>query len=135
MVRDLDFASLCEHHLVPFTGKVSIAYLPSGKVLGLSKFARITSIFARRLQVQEQLGLDIAGALESVLAPRGLVVHIVSTHMCMSMRGVEQRDSCTVTTAFRGAFKEVCPPLLFDYNLGLLEFVIVFVCCHVLLSV
>jgi GTP cyclohydrolase I len=104
-VRNLDFASTCEHHLVPFLGKVHISYLPSGRVLGLSKFSRIVNIFARRLQVQEKLGREIADALESILKPRALAVQIESTHMCMVIRGVEQRGSTTLTTVWRGEFK------------------------------
>jgi GTP cyclohydrolase I len=106
VVRDIDFSSLCEHHLVPFKGKVHIGYIPNGKVLGLSKFVRITNVFARRLQVQERLTKQIADAIAEELAPLGVAVMIESEHLCMVMRGVEKSGSSTVSTCYLGEFKE-----------------------------
>ena len=106
LVRDIDFYSLCEHHLLPFFGKVHVGYLPSEKVLGLSKIPRIVEIFARRLQVQERLTTDIARTLEEVLQPKGVGVVVEATHLCMAMRGVERQNSVTVTSSLRGLFSE-----------------------------
>jgi GTP cyclohydrolase I len=105
VVRDIDFSSLCEHHLVPFKGRVHIGYIPNGKVLGLSKFVRITNVFARRLQVQERLTKQIADAIAEELAPLGVAVMIESEHLCMVMRGVEKSGSSTVSTSYLGEFK------------------------------
>lgn len=105
LVKNIEFYSLCEHHLLPFYGKVHIAYLPEGKVLGLSKFARITEMFARRLQIQENLTQQIAEAVEQVTHARGVAVVIDSAHMCMMMRGVEKQSSTTRTVCFTGEFK------------------------------
>ena len=104
MVRDIDMYSLCEHHLLPFFGKCHVAYIPDGKVIGLSKIPRIVDVFARRLQVQERLTTEIAETLESKLKPLGVAVVIEATHLCMAMRGVEKQNSVTVTSAMRGAF-------------------------------
>lgn len=105
IVRDIEFSSLCEHHLLPFKGKVHIGYLPDGKVLGLSKFARITNIYARRFQVQERLTQQIANAVEDTLHPRAVGVVIQAEHMCMAMRGVEQMNATTTTQCLKGEFE------------------------------
>lgn len=105
LVKNIEFYSLCEHHLLPFTGRVHIAYLPSGKVLGLSKFARITEMFARRLQIQEALTQQIAEAVAEVTQARGVAVMIDSAHMCMMMRGVSKQESTTRTVSYVGEFK------------------------------
>jgi GTP cyclohydrolase IA len=106
MVRDIELYSLCEHHLLPFFGKAHVAYIPAGKVLGLSKIPRIVDVFARRLQVQERLTEQIAQALTDVLEPRGVGVVIEAYHLCMMMRGVEKQNSKTITSAVRGLFRE-----------------------------
>ncbi|MGQ0744003.1 MAG: GTP cyclohydrolase I FolE [Acidimicrobiales bacterium] len=108
MVRDISFNSLCEHHLVPFSGRAHVAYIPGpdGRITGLSKLARLVGGYARRLQVQEQLTAQIADALERRLAPRGVLVVMEAEHLCMSMRGVRSPGSTTVTSAVRGLFRE-----------------------------
>lgn len=106
MVRDIEMYSLCEHHMLPFFGKVHIAYIPNGRIVGLSKLPRVVEVFSRRLQVQERLTEQIAHALEDVLKPRGVGVVIEAVHLCMMMRGVEKQNSSTITTALRGAFRE-----------------------------
>ena len=105
LVKNIEFYSLCEHHLLPFYGRVHIAYLPEGNVLGLSKFARITEMFARRLQIQENLTQQIAEAVAEVTGARGVAVMIDSAHMCMMMRGVGKQESTTRTVSFIGDFK------------------------------
>ena len=105
VVRDIDFYSLCEHHLVPFFGKAHVAYLPDGKIIGLSKIARLVNIYARRLQVQERMTRDIALALNDHLKPRGVGVIIEATHLCMVMRGVERQNTKVVTSYMLGAFR------------------------------
>ena len=104
MVRDIDMYSLCEHHLLPFFGKCHVAYIPDGKVIGLSKIPRIVDMFARRLQVQERLTTEIAETLAGKLKPLGVAVVVEATHLCMAMRGVEKQNSVTVTSAMRGVF-------------------------------
>lgn len=105
LVRDIDFSSLCEHHMLPFMGRAHVAYLPKGQVVGLSKLARIVDVFARRLQVQERMTMEIAEALQNALAPAGVAVVIEATHMCMVMRGVQKPNALTVTSAMMGAFR------------------------------
>ncbi|NTJ64540.1 GTP cyclohydrolase I FolE [Agrobacterium rhizogenes] len=103
--RDVPFYSHCEHHMVPIIGKAHVAYLPSGRVLGLSKIARVVDIFARRLQTQEAMTAQIANAIDESLRPRGVAVMIDAEHMCMSMRGIKKQGSSTLTMTFTGAFK------------------------------
>ena len=108
MVRDIELYSMCEHHMLPFYGKAHIAYIPKGKIVGLSKLPRIVEVFARRLQVQERLTEQVAQAIEDVLQPDGVGVVIECEHLCMMMRGVEKQNSRTITSALRGSFKD-CP--------------------------
>ena len=108
MVRDIEFYSLCEHHMLPFFGKAHVAYVPNGRIVGLSKLPRIVEIFARRLQVQERLTEQVAQALEDVLQPAGVGVVLEASHLCMMMRGVEKQNSATITSALRGVFRD-CP--------------------------
>ena len=105
IVKDIDFYSLCEHHLLPFFGKCHVAYIPQGRVLGLSKIPRLVEIFARRLQVQERLTNQIAETLREKIRPLGVAVVMEATHLCMSMRGVEKQNSVAVTSAMLGAFR------------------------------
>lgn len=106
MVRDIELYSLCEHHMLPFFGKAHVAYIPNGKIVGLSKIPRIVDVYARRLQVQERLTEQIAEGLCRVLNPSGVGVVIEAYHLCMMMRGVEKQNSKTITSALRGAFRE-----------------------------
>jgi len=105
IVKDVDFYSLCEHHLLPFFGKCHVAYIPSDRVIGLSKIPRLIDVFARRLQVQERLTNQIAETIQNKIAPLGVAVVMEATHLCMSMRGVEKQNSLAVTSAMIGAFR------------------------------
>ena len=105
IVRDIEFYSMCEHHLLPFFGKAHVAYVPQGRVIGLSKMARLVDVFARRLQVQERLTRQISDAIEEAIAPQGVGVILEAQHLCMMMRGVEKQHSLTVTSAMLGVFK------------------------------
>ena len=105
MVRDIELYSLCEHHMLPFYGKAHVAYIPSERIVGLSKLPRVVEVFARRLQVQERLTEQIASALDQVLQPEGVGVVIEAYHLCMMMRGVEKQNSKTITSAVRGLFR------------------------------
>ncbi|MHA1829439.1 MAG: GTP cyclohydrolase I FolE [Candidatus Heimdallarchaeaceae archaeon] len=104
-VTNIDFYSLCEHHMIPFFGKIHIGYLPNGKILGLSKFVRLIDIFSKRLQTQENLTNQIADSLEKYLKPKGVIVTIEAEHLCMAMRGVKKKDCITKTTTIRGVLK------------------------------
>lgn len=106
IVRDMDFYSMCEHHMLPFFGKVHIGYIPNGYITGLSKLPRVVDVFARRLQVQERLTTEIKECIQNTLNPLGVIVVIEAEHMCMQMRGVEKQHSLTTTSDFTGAFKE-----------------------------
>jgi len=106
IIKDIEVFSLCEHHLLPFFGKAHVAYIPRGKVVGLSKVPRLVDMFARRLQVQERLTVQIAEALEDKIKPRGVAVVIEAMHLCMIMRGVEKQNSVAVTSCMRGVFRD-----------------------------
>jgi GTP cyclohydrolase I len=106
IVKDVDFYSLCEHHLLPFVGKCHVAYIPSTKVIGLSKIPRVVEVFARRLQVQERLTNQIAETINDKISPLGVAVVMEATHLCMSMRGVEKQNSVAVTSAMLGVFRD-----------------------------
>ncbi len=105
LVRDIEFYSLCEHHMLPIIGRAHVAYIPDGKVVGLSKIPRVVNLYARRLQIQEQMTEQIADAISDVIHPKGVAVVLQARHMCMEMRGVEKINSTTVTSALRGLFK------------------------------
>ena len=105
IVRDIDFYSLCEHHMLPFFGKCHVAYIPNGKVIGLSKVPRLVDMFARRLQLQERMTNEIAETIRETIQPLGVAVVCEGTHLCMAMRGVEKQQSTTVTSAMLGAFR------------------------------
>jgi GTP cyclohydrolase I len=106
VVRGIEFYSMCEHHMLPFFGHAHVGYLPNGKVVGLSKVARVVDVFARRLQVQERLTNQVADALMAALAPHGVAVVIEASHTCMMMRGVQKQNSTTISSAMRGAFQD-----------------------------
>lgn len=106
IVKDIDFFSLCEHHILPFYGKVHVAYIPNGYIIGLSKIARVVDIFSHRLQVQERMTQQIKDCIDETLHPLGVMVVVEAKHMCMQMRGVEKRNSITTTSDFSGAFKQ-----------------------------
>jgi GTP cyclohydrolase I len=106
IVRDIDFYSLCEHHLLPFFGRCHVAYIPDGRVIGLSKLPRLVEIFARRLQLQERMTLQIAETIREKISPLGVAVVCEGTHLCMAMRGVEKQNSFTITSAMLGAFRD-----------------------------
>jgi GTP cyclohydrolase I len=105
LIKDIELYSLCEHHMLPFFGKVHVGYIPNGKIVGLSKIPRIVDVFARRLQVQERLTHDILECINDTLQPKGVGVVIEAQHMCMMMRGVQKQNSATTTSGFRGEFK------------------------------
>ncbi|MBD3797159.1 MAG: GTP cyclohydrolase I FolE [Campylobacterales bacterium] len=105
LVKDIEFYSNCEHHLLPIIGRVHVAYIPDGKVVGLSKIPRVVNVFARRMQIQEQLTEQIADAIMDAIAPKGVAVVVQARHMCMEMRGVEKINSTTTSSALRGLFK------------------------------
>ena len=106
IVKDIDYFSLCEHHMLPFYGKVHVAYIPNGYITGLSKIARVVDIFSHRLQVQERMTLQIKQCIEETLQPLGVMVVVEAKHMCMQMRGVEKQNSITTTSDFSGAFNQ-----------------------------
>jgi len=105
LVKDMDFYSLCEHHLLPFFGRVHVAYVPDGRIVGLSKLPRMVEMYARRLQVQERLTMEIAGCIDDVLRPKGVAVVVEAIHLCMMMRGVEQQNAFAITSSLRGEFQ------------------------------
>lgn len=106
IVKDIELYSLCEHHMLPFFGKAHIAYIPDGRIVGLSKIPRVVDVFSRRLQVQERLTQQILDCINDTLKPKGVAVVLEASHMCMMMRGVQKQNSTTTTSGFRGAFKE-----------------------------
>ena len=113
IVKDIDFFSLCEHHMLPFYGKVHVAYIPNGYITGLSKIARVVDIFSHRLQVQERMTLQIKDCIQETLKPLGVMVVVEAKHMCMQMRGVEKQNAITTTSDFSGAFNQAKTCLLY----------------------
>ena len=107
LVKDIELYSLCEHHILPFYGKVHVAYIPNGYIVGLSKIPRVVDVFARRLQVQERLTSQVLNSIQEAINPLGVAVVVEAAHMCMMMRGVEKQNSMTTTSAFTGVFKEM----------------------------
>jgi len=106
VVKDIDFYSLCEHHMIPFFGRAHVAYIPNGRVVGLSKIPRLVEMFARRLQVQERMTTEIAETLEEVLSPKGVGVVVEASHLCMMMRGVERQNAYAISSSLKGSFNE-----------------------------
>jgi len=106
VVKDIDFYSLCEHHMIPFFGRAHVAYIPNGKVVGLSKIPRLVEMFARRLQVQERMTTEIAETIEEVLQPKGVGVVVEASHLCMMMRGVERQNAYAISSSLRGSFND-----------------------------
>lgn len=106
VVKDIEFYSLCEHHILPFFGRISVGYIPDGNMIGLSKLARVVNVFARRLQVQERLTAEVCKAVADTLSAKGVIVTCTAQHLCMKMRGVEKQDSTTTTIEYSGLFKE-----------------------------
>ena len=106
VVKDIDFYSLCEHHMIPFFGRAHVAYIPNGKVVGLSKIPRLVEMFARRLQVQERMTTEIAETIEEVLQPKGVGVVVEASHLCMMMRGVERQNAYAISSSLKGAFSQ-----------------------------
>jgi GTP cyclohydrolase I len=106
VVKDIDFYSLCEHHMIPFFGRAHVAYIPNGRVVGLSKIPRLVEMFARRLQVQERMTTEIAETIEEVLAPKGVGVVVEASHLCMMMRGVERQNAYAISSSLKGSFNE-----------------------------
>ena len=106
VVKDIDFYSLCEHHMIPFFGRAHVAYIPNGKVVGLSKIPRLVEMFARRLQVQERMTTEIAETIEEVLQPKGVGVVVEASHLCMMMRGVERQNAYAISSSLKGSFSE-----------------------------
>lgn len=107
LVKDIDFCSICEHHLLPFIGKIHIAYIPHGKILGISKFARIIDKHAKKLQLQEKLTQEIVDDLQESISPKGIAIYIEAKHLCMNIRGIARRNASTVTTLFVGEFENL----------------------------
>ena len=105
IVKDIEFYSMCEHHMLPFYGRAHVAYIPDKHILGLSKFARIVNLYSRRLQVQERITTQVAAAVEELLSPKGVAVVLEGIHLCMSMRGVQKQNASTTTSAMRGLFR------------------------------
>ncbi|MBQ4443496.1 MAG: GTP cyclohydrolase I FolE [Alphaproteobacteria bacterium] len=106
LVKDIDFSSICEHHLVPFIGKVHIAYIPNDRIIGISKFARIVDKHAKKLQLQERLAQDIVADIQNSMEPKGIAIYIEAKHLCMNIRGIARRNASTVTTMFTGVFDD-----------------------------
>lgn len=105
LIKDIDFSSICEHHLMPFIGKISIAYIPSDEVLGISKFARIVDKHAKKLQIQERLAKQILLDVQESISPKGVAIYIEAKHLCMNIRGIKRKDASTITTLYSGEFK------------------------------
>lgn len=107
LVKDIEFSSICEHHLMPFFGKINIAYIPDDKVLGISKFARIIDKYAKKLQIQERLAKQILLDIQESISPKGVAIYIEAKHLCMNIRGIKRKDASTITTIYSGEFKKI----------------------------